>query len=173
MSKKGGKSLDEVKISSSSSRSPAMAIEGNKSGGVEDELLHFERQLETDLLKTIQCQENPAKGTVIIAKQDIPAGTTVLEEPAFAWQPLEDRIYSVCHHCMTEIPRFATHACPSSSPFSPPTPPYKLIVLISNLCPKSPISQICSNFQRFFACDGPKFKLREQGSSQTSNRINF
>jgi hypothetical protein len=143
--KKGGK-LDEVKISSSSSRSPAMAIEGNKSGGVEDELLHFERQLETDLLKTIQCQENPAKGTVIIAKQDIPAGTTVLEEPAFAWQPLEDRIYSVCHHCMTEIPRFARLSLLSYLHLTPPFHNCFISTKFVHNLPSRKFAQIFSDF---------------------------
>lgn len=69
--------------------------------------MNFKRQLETDLVKTIMCEKTPAKGTVVIAKKDIPAGTTILAEPAIAWQPLEDRIMSVCHHCMTEVPRWA------------------------------------------------------------------
>jgi hypothetical protein len=106
---RGGKNkrhADEVKISSSSASRPA-AIENGDGSGIVDELMNFKRQLETDLVKTIICEKTPAKGTVVIAKKDIPAGTTILAEPAIAWQPLEDRIMSVCHHCMTEVPRYS------------------------------------------------------------------
>lgn len=49
---------------------------------------------------------SPEKGTHVVARKDLPAGTVVVKETAFAWQPLEDYVATVCHHCMAELPRY-------------------------------------------------------------------
>ncbi len=48
-------------------------------------------------------EQTQDKGRRFVASADVQPGTTLFEEQAFAWQPLDDFRFAMCHHCMKEF----------------------------------------------------------------------